>query len=461
MIKIDLNDITYLYGKQAEFVLEGKPEPSFLQMIYFLPKTIHGVVKYVFTNSNFKETGFKDLNCDYLFFAGTYNQYHCLENAFVNIPSEKKLLIREIIEVAEKESLQIQFNKTDIFWGTLFLLTKGLAFWMKNINKNRKGLFYARSIFLLSFFHCTYFYRSLEQLNPKIVVMSNDHNAPNRSILYASKYLNVKTAYLQHASVTKIFPPLEFDYAFLDGLAAHEAYKEAGIRKDGKNTKIFLSGCQKQIISDNSRGEKDKNANEKIIVGLAVNLLDNIDDIFDFCEQLLKFDNVNVILRNHPRQEVIQIINRFESLPNVKIEDSGRYSAKDFFNKIDMMIAGNTSIHLEASLSRIPSYYIEFGWCSPNRQDSYGYLKSGLIDPFPNLKNLKEEDFIELLKFNSAKKEEALKKYSNTFKSDLAGKEGKIVALTLNEICSNKPISLFELKITDRINKFELYDFVN
>ena len=461
MIKIDLKDITYLYGKQAEFVLEGKPEPSFLQMIYVLPKTIHGVLNYVFTHSNLKENEFNDLKCDYLFFAGTYNQFHCLENVFLNIPSEKKLLIREIIEVAEKESLKIQFNKTDIFWGTFFLLTKGFVFWMRNVNKNRKGLFYARSIFLLSLFHCAYFYRSLKQLNPKIVVMSNDHNAPNRSLLYASKYLNNKTAYLQHASVTNILPPLEFDYAFLDGLAAHEAYKVAGIRKDDKNTKIFLSGCQKQINHDSARKRNEKEADDKVVVGLAINTLDDIDEVFLFCEELSKFSNINVILRNHPAQDVIPIKNRFQSLSNVKIEDFDSYSAQDFLNKIDMMIAGNTSMHLEASLSGIPCYYIEFGKCSPARKDYYGYLKSRLIDPFPEMKYKKEKDFLNLIEFDAVGKKQALKKYSNTYSSSWEGKEGELVAQTITDICYNKPVNLFKLIECDDFYNYLLYDIIN
>ena len=40
----------------------------------------------------------------------------------------------------------------------------------------------------------------------------------------AAKQLSIKTAYVQHAPVTREFPPLEVDLALLDGPVSVERY---------------------------------------------------------------------------------------------------------------------------------------------------------------------------------------------------------------------------------------------
>lgn len=457
--KLDLADIAYLYGKKADFFLEDKKRPSFFKVIFSIPINIGNILMSVYRNFKFNGSNSKHLNCDYLFFAGTMNQFDCLKNTLNNIQSKDTILIKGRIETGNQDALKIKFNISDILYGSFFVFTKGFIFLFKNMNINRKGLVYGGDKFLSAFFYCTYFFRILNHFKPKIVVVSNDHNAPNRSLLHVSKYLGIKTAYLQHASVSNYFPPLEFDYAFLDGIVAYEAYKESELSGDIVNKKVFLSGCQKPIIyRSNIKGKKD---NSTIIVGLAINTLDGINDVLYFCEQLIKFQYVKIILRNHPGQDANILRKKFELLRNVKIEDSRVYSSTDFFNKIDLMIAGNTSIHLEASLAGIPCYYIEFGKCSLCRKDYYGYLRSGLIDLFPNVKELNKNILQQLIIFDQNKKQIPLKLYSNTFASKWEGKEGEIVALTIQEICSNTPISLFKLNFYDDISQSEVYDILN
>ena len=62
----------------------------------------------------------------------------------------------------------------------------------------------------------------LKKYNPKILFLSNDHSPFNRCLLHHSKSMGIKTIYMQHASVSDKFPPLEFDYSLLDGQESFE-----------------------------------------------------------------------------------------------------------------------------------------------------------------------------------------------------------------------------------------------
>ena len=65
-----------------------------------------------------------------------------------------------------------------------------------------------------------------KQTNLRKVVFSNDHNVQNRLFLHACKLSNIHTSYIQHASVSQYFPPLNFDLSFLYGEVDYEKYKK-------------------------------------------------------------------------------------------------------------------------------------------------------------------------------------------------------------------------------------------
>ncbi|WP_457817939.1 hypothetical protein, partial [Staphylococcus aureus] len=77
-------------------------------------------------------------------------------------------------------------------------------------------------------------------------------------------------------SVSDIFPALNFDYAFLDGLSALETYKSCENNRPkgvviNSNRQVFLSG-QKKIIKKVPHSNRES-------IGVALNALDDTDDI--------------------------------------------------------------------------------------------------------------------------------------------------------------------------------------
>ncbi|UUX92245.1 hypothetical protein [Methanoplanus endosymbiosus] len=472
--RVNLDDINYLFGKQS-LNFNTNVNPNFLQVIIsFLNSLLATVLflkKYWYISS--KEIKY-DYGLKYLFFAGTYNQFECLKNVFNYMPYNEKILFTDNIKIMNMVPAQsniIRLNNKDVCWGIVFIILKVLPYWLKNLNSNRKGLVLGGIGYMQCFFYCNYFYRMLNDYNPQLIIMSNDHSFSNRSLLYMSKSLNFKTVYLQHASVSNRFPPLEFNYAFLDGKIAFDIYKQTGVGRNQKNIKVFLTGSQKPRISrvfcrkdSNNLSHKnfhyqEENDNENhsiIIFGIAITRSDDINCAISFCEKILRHNNIHIIIRNHPSQSTFNIQKMCDELKNVTVEDSQKYNLQNFFNKIDLMIASNSSIHLEATLSGIPCYYKEFG--KSVTSDYYGYLKNGLILPFPDLTNQNKNNIHDLLLFDKDRKDNSMKLYSNSYNTKWHGKEGCLVGQTLLELSSGYPITNFYLKYIDEKYNLYLYD---
>ena len=106
------------------------------------------------------------------------------------------------------------------------------------------------------------------------MITSNDHNVPNRCMLAVAHHLGIKTVYLQHASVSPIFPALRVNYAFLDGQCALDIYRQCEPNQPNTNRnaplpKVILSGQKKHV----KRSEKSQST----LIGVAFNVLDDAE----------------------------------------------------------------------------------------------------------------------------------------------------------------------------------------
>ena len=115
----------------------------------------------------------------------------------------------------------------------------------------------------------------------------------------------MKTIYVQHASGSELFPPLNFDYALLDGKIAHQiqlnCYKtqtenNLRIKQNIKNCEIILTGQKKLVIK-----KKINQEFKELNIGLAVNELDNFNHVKEFFS-LIKNTEIKCIIRTHPAQ---------------------------------------------------------------------------------------------------------------------------------------------------------------
>lgn len=277
--------------------------------------------------------------------------------------------------------------------------------------------------FLLSYPYLVYFYRKMHEVKPKFVLVSNDHNVSNRALLAVARFLAIKTVYLQHASVSKLFPALNFDYAFLDGQHALDTYRAcrnnvSDKEKPALEAMVVLSG-QKKPLHDSQRS-KDQ------VVGIAIKNGDDTKKVKQLIDQLEKKD-FNVVLRWHPlqkKEEVQSFQEYFKYSNRVNLSDPSRDAVREFLRNVKFLIAGNSSIHLEAALCAVSPIFLDFS--NSHISDYYGYVKFGISKAVDN-----EKDLIALLstgQFDWHPDVEAVRYYSATYRTKWEGKEGQLVA---------------------------------
>lgn len=225
-------------------------------------------------------------------------------------------------------------------------------------------------------------YANLSKYKPKCIILSNDHSEKQRALLNAAKRLNIPVVYIQHASISDHMPPLDFDLSLLEGQAALDKYRTLGTI----NGKVQLIGMPKfdNYIQFRNHATTIKN------IGICTNPFDKTANVYALLEAIQQaFPQLNITVRPHPGYK-----------HDLVVSEAIRLSTKeehvfDFLRQQDFLIAGNSSIHLEAVLLNIMSVYYQFTPNEKSIDDPYGYVKNGLIqqvDDIPNLLKIIQEN---------------------------------------------------------------------
>ena len=221
--------------------------------------------------------------------------------------------------------------------------------------------------------------RALRHYRPRAVVFSNDHNDDARALLLACRAEGVPTAYVQHASVSAIFPPLGFDLSLLEGQDALDKYRRCGPVRG----RVELVGMPKADAYLSQKNIRPGIQN----VGLACNIHDPLPALATALAYLMQeLPGLRFTLRPHPSdpRDFGPLRNQ---LPALRWSDSRRENVFAFLHAHDALVAADTSTHLEATLLNLASVYYQFG---PNAliNDYYGYVAHGLVDAAHNLPEL-------------------------------------------------------------------------
>ena len=263
----------------------------------------------------------------------------------------------------------------------------------------------------------------LDKYNVKVLVLANDHNDINRCLIFNALEKGIKTVYVQHASVKKGFPRLDFTYSFLDGQESLDKYLYAG----KPNGEVYLSGG----VRFDSLYNKIVKRNEEVKkIGVAINMLDDFEKVKNLCLFLKKEGYNDLILRPHPRYQHLDsewLIKNDIAISNPKEE-----SSFDFIANIDFMISNESAIHLDASIMHCPT--VLYNMSNNQILDDYNFVKNNLVKLAENgnvlLNFIKNKNEIFLNK-------EVLQYYNASSYSHLEGKLGETIAMFLNMLCQN------------------------
>lgn len=391
----------------------------------------------------------KASQCTFLVFAGTRNQKNALDATVDALKSQGESVLAIAPEIwltaedhAKARYQAIEYGQVELL-KSLALLPMRFFSVYRQVRRIDPVLIQKR---LDTFFRphrsLVYFDRLLEGASPTYVIVSNDHNVENRALLALARERGIKTVYMQHASVSSLFPALNVDYAFLDGQAALETYRQCeanyppGDPLDTQRS-VFLSGQKKKVMDSHERCGK--------YIGLALNALDKTDDIKAVLDSLCN-GSVPIKLRWHPgggERAINVLLDAINSYP-IEYSDPRKESIPAFFASIRGLVAGNSSIHLEAALCGIVPVYYEI--TPPETPDYYGYVKHGLAVTAGDTTELKQ-CLASIASGEIQLNREAVQYYSATFGTEWEGREGELVADTLIALDNESPTSVSATKL--------------
>ena len=265
-------------------------------------------------------------------------------------------------------------------------------------------------------------FRYVIKKNPqlKMIILANDHTTLCRSLIELAEEHSIKSLYVQHASITKKFPPLHFTYSFLDGMESYEKYQDIGDMRG----LVFLSGSPRF-----DEMYKYKNEEKKYDVGIALNMMDSCDKVLELCNFLKKNYSKSIIVRPHPLMSKLFDSQLF-SKNDIDISDSTQESSFSFLSKLNFLVANESGIHLDSALIGVPSLLYNF---SDNKVlDWYSYIKRGLIQVCD-----KYDDVLKVFKDQRGLPVDKIQYYNASLGTQIEGNVGAFVANFINALMSS------------------------
>lgn len=357
---IDIYDLNFEYCNEKLGILYSSeanlPKRGILTRILSLFKgiIIHGILK--------KRDRFKlDYN-KILFFAIAQNEKNSVSPLVLQLPNS---------EIFGNDNFQNGYPLGKIYWFSLLFIPVVFYRYLICTNPYHKQSFsYAFDGFCIAYSSNYILKKYLLKLNPKKIVIANQLSCFHRSLAYVAKELKIETIYMQHASVTENFSNLNiFSSALLEGEDSLTKFQSNGT----KDKKLYLVGMPKfdkyySHISD-FKGIKS--------IGICTNGMDSLNDFSELIYFLTnKIPNVQIYVRPHPADRRKLEWLELAKQNNCLFSDVLEVNSFSFFENVDLIISGDSNIHLEAALLNLPSIY--YDPCR-HKLDWYGFAKNNLV----------------------------------------------------------------------------------
>lgn len=282
---------------------------------------------------------------------------------------------------------------------------------------HRKSYKYAFDGFCLSYASRLVLDRYLAKLNPSEIIIANQLSCYHRCLASAAKRCAIRTIYIQHASVTENFSDLNiFSAALLEGEDSLNKYQRNGTT----NRDIFLVGMPK-FDQYFSRMKKNQVINSIGICTNGIDDLDSYDNLIAFL--VLKLPDLKIIIRPHPSDRRKYDWYQMSKKYNCSFSDVSKVESFKFFDDVDLIIAGDSNIHLEASLLNISCIYFD---PLESNVDWYGFALNGLV--YYCLKVDEAYEYIKKRIDGSLNVRQRAKYYVDTVDTCYDGKSAELVA---------------------------------
>ena len=218
---------------------------------------------------------------------------------------------------------------------------------------------------------------------PRMVVISNDHNHWTRSAVRAAAELGVRTAYIPHAYTSSSFPELECTVSFLDSEIQRRLYKR---KSTLESAEIRITGAVRYESKIKVTAVVEKAPLEGVII--CFNELDSLDFIkailSQSSEQLVA--KYKIFVKPHPGDR-----SRFESIKKLCQNFQLTYVEPndDIYNysgKAQVLLGGVTGAHIDALMYGMLPLSLSYWY----REDYYGLIKENAVVIVDDLSEIPE-----------------------------------------------------------------------
>lgn len=353
----------------------------FVSLIKYFLRPFAQIIKFLY----YPKIKYKRVKGNNIFIAGSINNYNSLINIYT-ILKDNSIIIKAGYTKNYKGYNLPMFIPSMLSF--LFIPSYIYYYFSASIIEKKKLiLFYEKILFSMGYkIFCNWF---LKIYKPKSIIFANDHVFFTRIIVAQAEKMGIKTFYIQHASVTHIFPKIFSSYALLEGNDAKEKY----ILNGSDHKKIKLIGMPKY-----DGLQKYTNRSKKInSIAFCTTWALQKQDILKLIHKTHNhFSDFKLYFRPHTFEHYEQVYKISELPRNFIFSDPTKENVFQLLKKVDCIISGNSSILLEAALLNIiPFYFVSDQKTRYNDSniidDKYGYVKRGIAFNIHNLDDLVQQ----------------------------------------------------------------------
>ena len=310
-------------------------------------------------------------SCENVIFYSGRNQYNAL------------ICLHESIKTRGEECVMIKASELPIWRSYVYAIGHAVSFWreyLKSSAEDRSIISNELATFWRSYGDYDLVKLWVRRSSIKRFIVASDISPLMRAGLIACNDSNVTTAYIQHAAVTEKFPPLISTFSFLDGEDSLEKYK---LNKTINSNVYLIGGARFDLAKPAQEIDTIKT------VGIALTMRDEKDCWEQLIQLILNgFPNYKIVLRPHPRMEK-ETIKLYCERMRIEYSDPLNENSFSFLNHIGLLIANETSTHLDAMIMHRPTV-LYTGLSTIAMRDHYGMINRGLLkycSSFEELRN--------------------------------------------------------------------------
>lgn len=309
----------------------------------------------------------------------------------------------------------------------------------------KKSYFYAFDSFCLAYALYLTIPPWLKKISPNKVIICNQLNVFHRSLAKYAHEKNIETVFMQHASVSDNFPPLtDYRTAFFEGEDTLHKYQN----NESCNLQLYLIGMPKADESFNFINKTNQVKN----VGICTNQLDDIKKYENLVKELSNMKRlINIYVRPHPSDRRFSEWSTISKKYDINFSNSKIVHSFDFLKSVDLIIAGDSNIHLEATLMNITSIYYD-----PLKADLdfYDFKKNGMVEYFDDIKSLSNR--VELLISKRESNRIKARYYNDIINTNF---DGKSTELAVSILCDQNLDDFFVSQIDKNNNTIHRLKF--